>query len=321
MTRRRIQTPSRLHFGLFGWGPLAARQFGGVGLMIERPGLEMLVEPADRWAADGPLADRALAIAAEVSTRLFEEGHPTSPARISILQAPEAHIGLGVGTQLSLAVARALTEQAGIANASVATLARLTGRGRRSGIGVHGFVEGGLIVDAGRRLALALPTRLLRATLPDHWSLLIVIPTHSAGLSGPDEVRAFDSLPPPTSSATDRLCRLVLLGLLPSLVESDLDSFGQTLMEMQEVVGNAFAPVQGGRFASPETESFMARMLSLGLTGIGQSSWGPTLYAFSDRDLITRTTIRDALAHDFQLSSAQIFWTRASASGATCSME
>ena len=45
MTRLlRILTPSRLHFGLLGWGPQAPRQFGGVGLMVERPGLEIVAE-------------------------------------------------------------------------------------------------------------------------------------------------------------------------------------------------------------------------------------------------------------------------------------
>ena len=38
-----------------------------------------------------------------------------------------------------------------IADPSLETLARLSGRGRRSGIGLHGFFHGGLIVDGGRR--------------------------------------------------------------------------------------------------------------------------------------------------------------------------
>ena len=54
--RIRIRTPSRLHFGLLGWGPQAARQFGGVGLMIEDPGLELIGETAAEWTFEGPLA-------------------------------------------------------------------------------------------------------------------------------------------------------------------------------------------------------------------------------------------------------------------------
>ena len=36
-----IRTPSRLHFGLLGWGPAATRQFGGLGLMIEKPAVAL----------------------------------------------------------------------------------------------------------------------------------------------------------------------------------------------------------------------------------------------------------------------------------------
>ena len=42
-----VRTPSRLHFGLLGWGPEVARQFGGIGLMIDSPGIELIAEPAD----------------------------------------------------------------------------------------------------------------------------------------------------------------------------------------------------------------------------------------------------------------------------------
>ena len=114
MSRIRIITPSRLHFGLFGWGPDTPRQFGGVGLMVDDPGLEIIVEPSERWEATGPLADRALSLAHDVAERLAPEGHETGPMRIRIVRAPDAHVGLGVGTQLSLAVARALTALVGL---------------------------------------------------------------------------------------------------------------------------------------------------------------------------------------------------------------
>ena len=67
-------------------------------------------------------------------------------------------------------------ELAGLSLFPVEALARLTGRGRRSGIGVHGFAEGGLIVDAGRRGHHDLPTKLIRLPFPPSWSILIVLP-------------------------------------------------------------------------------------------------------------------------------------------------
>ena len=103
---------------------------------------------------------------------MLESGCTLPPARISVQSAPEEHVGLGVGTQLSLAVARAVLELAGLPDPGPAELARLTGRGARSGIGLHGFQHGGLIVDGGRKREGAVPPLLARASFPDDWQIL-----------------------------------------------------------------------------------------------------------------------------------------------------
>ncbi|HEX8201242.1 MAG TPA: beta-RFAP synthase, partial [Isosphaeraceae bacterium] len=149
MSGLRLRTPSRLHFGLLAWGPGAPRQFGGVGLMIDRPGLELTARAAATWQAEGPLADRALGIAGRVAGSLASRGSAVPAARLTIQRAPPEHVGLGTGTQLSLGVARVLAELSGLEDLTAEELAELTGRGLRSGIGLHGFAHGGLIVDGG----------------------------------------------------------------------------------------------------------------------------------------------------------------------------
>ncbi len=130
----RVSTGSRLHFGLFRLppaGPWRAgeRYYGGLGLMIERPGVRVAVAPAAEWGADGPLAVRALAVA-----RTFASRNPklARPHHVMVEACPPEHAGLGTGTQLSLAVARALAVSCGESDFPVADLSRLTGRGRRS---------------------------------------------------------------------------------------------------------------------------------------------------------------------------------------------
>ena len=95
---------------------------------------------------------------------------------------------------------------------------------------------------------------------PATWPILIVVPRRGAGLHGEGERQAFADLPPFPDSLTDRLCRLVLLGLLPSVAERDLDRFGEALEELQRRVGQAFAPAQGGIFARPEAEAILAQL-------------------------------------------------------------
>ena len=322
MIRLRVQTPSRLHFGLLAWNPRSTRQFGGVGLMIEGPGLRLTAEPSSIWSADGPLADRALRVAGVVADRLEAEGPRPSPIRFRIERAAPEHVGLGTGTQLGLAVARAIAELSGRPGLPAATLASLSGRGLRSGIGLHGFDGGGLIVDGGRRAPVdATPPPLLaRLAFPPEWSVLVVVPEVGPGLHGPGEVRAFDQLPPFPEALTDRLCRLVLLGLLPAVLERDIDAFGEALAELQAQVGRGFAPAQGGIFGRPELGPIVEGLRDEGLKGVGQSSWGPTLYAFSPEPADRRSTILDRVRARFDLPPDAITWTSASPDGARASL-
>ena len=284
--------------------------------MVDDPGLEVLVEPSTHWEASGPLSERSLLVAREVADRLQKSGYDAKPCRIENVRIPQAHLGLGVGTQLGLAVARGICELSGLLDPVVETLSRLAGRGLRSGIGIHGFYEGGLIVDSGRRGEDEIPTKLLRLEFPRNWSVLIVIPTHRPGLHGREEVLAFQCLPPMPSGMTQHLCHLLLLGLMPAVIEKDLRSFGEVLDQIQEVVGAAFAPVQGGRFAEPRTESMIGEMKRLGLFGAGQSSWGPAIYAFSEGDRRERMQVRDQLIKRCEIPEKNIFWTMGSKAGA-----
>src|SRR5262245_58116256 len=161
----RIRTPSRLHFGLLepsgradpwpdraGQPVLPGRAFGGVGLMVEQPGLCVQAEPAAAWAAEGPLADRALTFALRFARSAGAGGQPGArpPLRLVVESAAPEHAGLGTGTQLALAVARAAAACWDL-HFPVEELARRVGRGGRSGVGAHGFAHGGFLVDGGRR--------------------------------------------------------------------------------------------------------------------------------------------------------------------------
>ncbi|MDR3632643.1 MAG: beta-RFAP synthase [Isosphaeraceae bacterium] len=314
MISLRVQTPSRLHFGLLGWGPDSVRQFGGVGLMIEDPGIRLIARPAQAWSAEGPLADRVLRVAHALAAQL-----PTPPVAFLVETAPGEHLGLGVGTQVSLAVAQAILALAGEPAPSLETLARLTGRGLRSGIGLHGFRHGGFIVDGGRGAVGGIPPLLARLPFPAEWSVLVVTPGRGPGLHGTEEASAFAKLPAIPQRVTDRLCRSVLLGIMPALIEHDLEAFGRSLTELQEEVGLCFAPAQGGRLASARSAEIVADLRRSGLHGVGQSSWGPTLYGFSIAPQTVRERVAEELKARFSLAPGSVRWTKGSQVG--CSLD
>jgi predicted sugar kinase len=72
---------------------------------------------------------------------------------------------------------------------------------------------------------------------------------------------------------------LVLLGILPALAEHDLAAFGEALFDFNRRVGEAFAPIQGGAYASPAVEELVGYLRGAGVRGVGQSSWGPVVFA------------------------------------------
>jgi beta-ribofuranosylaminobenzene 5'-phosphate synthase len=322
MDRRvRVRTSSRLHFGLLGWGPTSRRQFGGLGLMIQDPSIELVAELAERWQFEGPLAGRAERLVVHLRDRLSAVGIPPVPARIRVLRAPPEHVGLGVGTQVSLAVASAVLLLAGAAGPTAEELALLTGRGDRSGIGLHGFQLGGMIVDGGRRKGTGIPPLVARHAFPEEWSILVVQPPGLHGLHGADEARAFDELPPIPDRVTERLCRIVLLDIIPALLERDLPAFGAALMELQANVGAIFAPAQGGTYTSPHAAAIVEELGRAGLVGIGQSSWGPTLYAFSDRPPEEIASLADRLRQRVMIDGCSVLVTRADNQGAARDVE
>ncbi|MBX9622794.1 MAG: hypothetical protein K2X82_03175 [Gemmataceae bacterium] len=279
----RVTAPSRLHFGLFhvpgGGDDGAARAFGGVGLMIDQPGVIVSARPAGSWQFEGQLASRAQVFAHRF---MAVAEHPPRPLSVLVERCPEEHTGLGVGTQLGLAVGKAVAVETGGPELTAAGLAGRVGRGERSAVGVHGFDRGGLIVEPGKRPGEAVSPLLMRVGLPDEWRVAVLVPAGGAERwGGSREQRAFAAAggSPRPAGLTDALCRIALLGMLPAAVAGDLPAFGEAVHEFNRRAGEPFAAEQGGAYAGPEVAGLVDAARTLGVKGVGQSSWGPGVFA------------------------------------------
>jgi beta-ribofuranosylaminobenzene 5'-phosphate synthase len=272
MTSVRVEAPARLHMGMLDAAGGGARRFGGLGVALSRPAAVVEASPSNDVTADGPDAERALAVARRSREALGLAGG----ARVRVLEAIPPHVGLGSGTKLALAVTAALAALAG-QTPEPGTIARAAGRGARSAVGLWTFVLGGLVVEGGRRPDVEQPAPLLaRHAVPDEWRCVLVIPNAEPGLSGRAEDEAFGQLRPDPNRAA-LIAQLVLTSLLPGLAEGDLAEFGAALTRVQRLVGESFASVQGGVF-HPRAGAFVDALLRLGAAGAGQSSWGPAVY-------------------------------------------
>lgn len=300
-----IHAHARLHFGLMDCGRPPAwvnvdgetvapgRRFGGVGLMIDQPRFLLRARPSARWQARGPLANRVLALVRRLeqapsvpfvaslvrgSTNTIDPAKYFSPLEFVIDEAPPEHCGFGSGTQLELAVAWAMAASAGDWCPDPIELARWTGRGRRSAIGVHGFARGGFIVESGKHEESALAPLVFHSFLPSPWRVVVGLLDAGRGRFGEEERSAFDQIEPiPTSR--DPLCRLILLEMIPALVAGDCNLFGEALYDLNARVGEMFARLQGGRYAFAAAADAIRRLRAHGVRGVGQSSWGPAMFA------------------------------------------
>jgi beta-RFAP synthase len=157
-------------------------------------------------------------------------------------------------------------------------LARRAGRGLRSAVGLYGFEYGGLIVEAGKLSPDEISPLAARVEIPAAWRFVLVRPRGAAGVSGSDEVAGFARLPPMSEATTDRLCRITLTDLLPAASERDCRRASAAIDELGRLVGEYFAPVQGGVFADERMRRLVKSLKGRGVDGIGQTSWGPTLF-------------------------------------------
>lgn len=275
-----VEAPARLHFGVLDLRGRLGRSFGGLGAAIPQPSLLLEARAAPDLKADGPDAERAV----EFARRFLDFHKITSGARLLLHRTIPSHSGLGSGTQLGLAVARALAELNGLSTDPV-ELARATGRGKRSAIGTWTFALGGFIVEGGRRPgADKLAPLLARFAIPENWRCVVAVPPGGRGLSGEAEAKAFEKLPSPPDREVERVSHLVLMQLLPALVEADLPSFGDALSAVQHITGAWFAAEQGGVFAPGPTEKLVFDMAAWGAAGVGQSSWGPAAYGLVESE-------------------------------------
>jgi beta-ribofuranosylaminobenzene 5'-phosphate synthase len=280
-TAVRVRTPCRLHFGMFGFGCADRAQFGGLGAMIDPPCIEIELSPATRFAVHGAMLDRTRQ-AVELLVDRWKL--PSLPACEITVRSPRDHTGLGVGTQLHLAIATGLRRFLNLAEISLEEMTATAGRGARSAVGTYGFQLGGLIVDAGKEPGQTLGRLATRVSLPDTWRFVLFCQTEVRGLAGKNEATAFEQLQTVPGDVTRKLWSITNDEILPAVEQSDCRKFGDAIYRFGRMAGECFAAVQNGPFASKEIERLVNLIRSLGVPGAGQSSWGPTVFAVTAGD-------------------------------------
>jgi beta-ribofuranosylaminobenzene 5'-phosphate synthase len=287
MSRVRVATGGRLHFGFLNLSLAHERLYGGLGVALAEPRTVVAAEPAAGVVCDH--AD-ARAYAARATALLDVPG-----VRLDVTSSLPRHAGLGSGTQLALSVLEAVAAAHG-ASADVRELAPDLGRGGRSGVGVGTFEAGGVVVDAGHPTARfttdrpadgewTVPPVTARHAVPDDWRFLVVLPDADPGRDGDAEdesMRAVVERADPTVS--DRIAGVLGRRLLPAVATGSAERFGQAVAEIGRLNGTWYADEQGGVYRPPVGAVVSSLDDDPAVYGAGQSSWGPAVYGVTDAD-------------------------------------
>jgi len=275
-----VDAPARLHLGMLSFGNPAVPQFGGAGIMVDEPALRLTVTEAEGLEAVGPHEGRVRKFARRWSQWALDGRDPA--CRIEVVDAPRGHTGLGTGTQLALSVAAGLNAFFDRSCDSVGEFARSVGRGKRSPIGSYWFRHGGLVVCRGRTEDGVFSPLERQIALPGQWRFVVVCPHTGEGLSGVPETQAFRELPPVPQEVTDELLDELNGRMLPAAERDDIETFADSIFRFNERSGRCFAEKQGGGpYAGRRSTELVGLIRELGVVGIGQSSWGPTLFALT----------------------------------------
>jgi beta-RFAP synthase len=268
-----------LHFGLVD----TVSPFGGIGMMIGSPVTRVRIESTDdsSFIAEGFAKKRVTSVAERLRQRF--EAHSLPSVRVTVIQRPPAHSGLGSGTQLDLSVAEGICRFLGIPADPLSIATEIASRGKRSAVGVHGYWLGGLIHEGADDSPRPLNVVKDHLEIPRAWRVALFSPAqpdrHRA-IAGDAEQHRFHNLDPATHDQRKQLINIIESTVLPAVRKEDLEAFGEAIFQYNHHSGKLFASAQGGPYNGPLIQTAIDRLRDAGISGVGQSSWGPTIFAF-----------------------------------------
>lgn len=293
----KIRVPARLHITLIDLGAAGYRRNGGLGFTLETP------ESTFEFTTSAVIDLAALlhydfknAEAERISAILEKEQEIRGCRGIKLVTAsvPSRHSGLGTGTATAMACVEAFCILNSIEMAPIEII-RLSGRGGASGIGVHGYFSGGLILDVGRAFdasplvssdsivgKFAVPSQLVRLEFPK-WRVGIFRLRLGSEMSLDTENALFSDLLPLPQELVNEVTYHSVFGVCAAILDGNYTAFCTAINAIQNCAWKAGEiNLYGGKI-----NEYMSKLRDLGCDAVGMSSVGPTIFFFaSDFDAV-----------------------------------
>ena len=273
----RVTSPARIHLGFLETDENSIRKFGSLGLAISGFKNTFKIEGSGKnivISEDDKLKKNIFRI-----IKVFQNLEKIKKCKITVLEKIPAHIGLGSGTQQNLTVGYLISEFNNL-NMSIRKISELLSRGKRSGVGVETFKNGGFIIDSGKK-SKELPLTIFSNKWPKEWKIILITTSEKKGLFGEDENKVFKNLKKNRRSFVEENCYATLMKIIPGILEKDFFSFSEGVQIIQNNMSNFFYGSKNmyGNNNLTQIFHFLKRH---NYQGFGQSSWGPTGFIFCE---------------------------------------
>lgn len=308
MTSLKITTPCRIHFSLIDENGYTGRVDGGIGLMLDRPNV---VFEASNSAKEFKIEAHkyyreSIEVINEIASKVFKQYNISNKNfHFNLKRYFPSHVGLGSKTQLSLAIATAITKLKNLTHLTHRDLTKLVERGGTSGIGWRGFNTGGFILDGGHDFGQGkeketfLPSSasisanpaltIFRHNIPEHWRFVLVIPNVKKGVFGDEEISVFQNYAPIPKNEVNEVSHQVIMKILPGIIKGDLQCFGEGLSRIQSI---GFKKIEID-LQHEKVKELINFFEDYGLKAYGMSSFGPSVVGIVESDLEAETLLRE----------------------------
>jgi len=257
-----VNAYARLHMGFLDLNGSQGRRFGSLGLGLTAP--DTYIE----LALGQQVFDQVEpAYVTKSKQALLAHANIDEAVSIYVHREIPRHFGLGSGTQMALAIGEGINQLFNV-KMGLDEIAAVTNRGKRSGIGIGTFAQGGVVLDGGRDNGTVIPPIITQQAFPDAWRVLLIFDHTHIGVHGDAETQAFANLADADLASTQSVCYKVLMQALPALKEQNLTAFGQAIAALQAYNGDYFSPVQGGCYASERVAAVLERLVDEGVNNI-----------------------------------------------------
>jgi len=307
-----VKAPAHLHAGNFDLTGDLGRLFGTVGFAIDYP-LEIevsrywSVESNDSWA--------------KLYAQHFIERFKLEGLRVNVKRRIPGFCGLGYHTTLALSIGAAASRIYEL-NLSIEEIALVMRRGAITALGVYALKVGGFIVEGGFRVdrrEQMIPPLIFRYPVPEDWLFVVAIPEkpreQMAKLREKEKGILRELKVMPKSLSSD-LSRIVLVKIIPSIIEGDLESFGEGLTSFNSMLGDFWREYQGGRYCHPIVEEGI-RIMSSKASCACQSSWGPAFYGIVKGESKAKALADELKGFLERNGGGEVFCAKANNSGMT----